>query len=159
MIQKIRGQFTKGTKVNKQAGPSMPRRKTLGRAMGLIPLDIFRTTIPVYLTDIDRCLDLQARGFPAESFNDGAFYGLACFNTDGNGNTIYSMIIASHAREDTISHECSHITDFLFDDFGIPPGMESTEIRAYLTSYLIGRTETIVAQNQERYPNFYEKTT
>ena len=36
-------------------------------------------------------------------------------------------------------HECCHIADFILQHKGIPVTAENTEIRAYLTEYLVGQ--------------------
>ena len=36
-------------------------------------------------------------------------------------------------------HECCHIADFILQHKGIPVTMENTEIRAYLTEYLVSQ--------------------
>lgn len=36
---------------------------------------------------------------------------------------------------DSLLHECSHAVDRVLDKRGVPPGLESTEVRAYLNGF------------------------
>ncbi|MGC5198228.1 hypothetical protein [Aphanothece microscopica] len=98
---------------------------------------------------------MRRRGFPAEPA-DRECYGLVSFCYNEQGYFSLAMVISPGAKGSTIPHECCHLTDFIFDHVGIPGGPESTEVRAYLTSFLIDETERIVSENQKKHPSFYE---
>lgn len=153
-MQQIRGSYTGRTKTNREAPQRMPSRKGIGRAIGVIELSIFNIDIPVFLTDEDRVQELRRRGYDAEPC-DRDHFGLVSQCITEDGYMSLAMVITSRARSGTIPHECSHLVDFVFDHVGIPGGVESTEIRAYLSTYLIEQTEIMIAQNQERYPHLY----
>ena len=65
--------------------------------------------------------------------------GFACASYDriGNGPWWFSICIPEHCNIGTIIHECSHMVDFMFETHGVPGGIESTEIRAYMLSLLV----------------------
>ena len=47
------------------------------------------------------------------------------------------MVIPERANLGTVVHECSHMIDFMFEVHGVPGGVESTEIRAYMLTQLL----------------------
>lgn len=154
MRSTIRGSFKAGPRNQRENAPRMPSRKGIGRAIEVISVDIFNVQIPVFVSDEDRVHELRKRGFPAEPCDRG-HYGLVSCCYDDAGFYSLAMVITPGATGSTIPHECSHLVDFIFDHVGIPGGIESTELRAYLTGYLIEKTEEMIAKNQERYPRLY----
>lgn len=48
----------------------------------------------------------------------------------------HPVVFIKRHKISTICHESSHIADWIMDDKGIPPGGESTEVRAYLTGFI-----------------------
>lgn len=150
----IRGSFTFGTRNQRESAPSMPSRKGIGRAIDSIPVDIFSIDIPVFISDEDRVYELRKRGFPAELCDRG-HYGLVSCTYSDDGHMALAMVITPGAKNNTVTHECSHLVDFIFEHVGIPGGIESTELRAYLSSFLIEKTDLMITKNQEKYPSLY----
>jgi len=143
-----------GTKKQRLSPPSMPYRKGKGRTIGIINLDIFHLIVAVFISDEDRCKDMERFGFQPEP-ETRSFRGLAVQSYDDQGHCFHAIVITPDGDDSTITHEASHIVDFLFDHLGIPGDMGSTELRAYLSSYLIERTRQMVLKNQIDYPQFY----
>ena len=66
-----------------------------------------------------------------------AAVAVASYNEDEDGCFWYSITFQSEPDIGTIIHECSHMVDFMFETHGVPGGIESTEIRAYMLSLLV----------------------
>jgi hypothetical protein len=66
-----------------------------------------------------------------------AAVAVASYNQDDDGEFWYSITFQSEPNIGTIIHECSHMVDFMFEIHGVPGGIESTEIRAYMLSLLV----------------------
>lgn len=63
--------------------------------------------------------------------------GCAGWESDKNGVRYWFLYVAPDSRNGTVIHECSHLVDFIFEKCGVPPGTESTEVRAYLHQDLV----------------------
>ena len=62
---------------------------------------------------------------------------VASYNQDDEGAFWYSITFNQTPNIGTIIHECSHMVDFMFETHGVPGGIESTEIRAYMLQLMI----------------------
>lgn len=63
-------------------------------------------------------------------------------DTELPGSTFLIFIDAKQPkieREDVRLHEVSHLVDRIFQRNNVPPGVESTELRARLLSFFVGR--------------------
>lgn len=74
----------------------------------------------------------KAPGIPNIPKNAPAFFyrGLC------KGYRLWCILFPDEISIDVV-HECSHVIDQLFKDVGVPPGLESTELRAYLMGKLV----------------------
>ncbi len=61
---------------------------------------------------------------------------VASYDQDDNGIYWYALCIPDDCNLGTVVHECSHMIDFMFETHGVPGGIESTEIRAYMLGVL-----------------------
>lgn len=128
--------------------------------IGLIHLDMFNIEIPVFASEADRVQELTKAGFYVETDNK-PFRGLAGWTSHKETNQIqHYIVITDQGDECTWAHEASHIVDMVFDLLGIPPGIESTEIRSYTLGHIFGCLMGIMdayaikleSQNQEPQP-------
>lgn len=55
-------------------------------------------------------------------------------------NLPYFVISVFEKNIPLLVHECCHMADFILQHKGIPVTVENTEIRAYLTEYLVSKT-------------------
>lgn len=62
---------------------------------------------------------------------------VASYNQDDDGAFWYSITFNETPTMGTIIHECSHMVDFMFETHGVPGGIESTEIRAYMLALMV----------------------
>jgi len=101
-----------------------------------IPLDMFNLGVAVFRSETKRLAVLQKQGcVDLERQNDSALAS-AHMDYTSDGAIRLSMVIKPGATRSTWAHECSHIADFAMEYLGIPPGVESTEVRAYLVGHL-----------------------
>ena len=79
-------------------------------------------------------------GYRAGSQPDNVVHAnvaVASYNEDDDGVFWYSITFNQTPTMGTIIHECSHIVDYIFETHGVPGGIESTEIRAYMLSLMV----------------------
>jgi hypothetical protein len=74
-------------------------------------------------------------GLDVETKN--ACFGVCSKTPDENGVCYFAITITDDANLGTLAHECSHLVDFLCDEFGVPLDVENTEIRAYMIQSII----------------------
>lgn len=87
---------------------------------------------------------LRRAGFDGLAFDEDAC-GLT-FLPGGNSGATDAVIYIDGNSAGTIAHEASHLVDFCFEHYGIGPGAESTEIRAYLMGYCVKKITKLVSR-------------
>lgn len=118
------------------------RKQSKDRWIGLIRIDIFRQTVPVFISTEDHIAEAQARGFSTVE-PEGPYEAMACCDVDSNGVKHFALVIPPQVFPATWVHEAVHIADYIMDYVGIPSDTSNTEVRAYLTGYIFERLEVI----------------
>ncbi len=118
------------------------RKQSKDRWIGLIRIDIFRQTVPVFISFEDHVAEALAKGVNTVEA-EGPYEAFACCDVDSQGGKHFALVIPPEASPATWVHEAVHIADFIMDYVGIPCDMSNTEVRAYLTGYIFERLEVI----------------
>lgn len=109
--------------------------------IGTIPIDIFNLDVAVFAAEQDRLAALKDEGCANLAEHNEAALSSAHMDFTEAGGIRLSMVIKPTATKATWAHECVHIADFVMDYLSLPPGVENTEIRAYLVGHLFSRLE------------------
>jgi hypothetical protein len=120
------------------------------RMKGVINLDVFCLQVAVFDSEDDRVASLQDQGCVDVTRHESAAIASAHMDVTENGSPRLSMVIKPHARKSTWAHECVHIADFVMDRLGFPPGIENTEIRAYMVGHLFSGLQGIFPKKGKR---------
>lgn len=109
--------------------------------IGTIPIDIFNLDVAVFAAEQDRLAALRDEGCVDLTEHKEAALSSAHMDFTEAGSIRLSMVIKPVATKATWAHECVHIADYVMDYLSLPPGVENTEIRAYLVGHLFSRLE------------------
>lgn len=113
--------------------------------IGFIDIDVFNLQVAVFSKNKSRLKMLRKQGCNDPSASDEGAFASAHLDFV-NGSARLSMVLKPAASKSSWAHECSHIVDFIFNFLGIPPGIESTEIRSYLLGHLWSGLEKIMPE-------------
>lgn len=96
----------------------------------LLRIDWLKQTIAIYLS-----LDALHEDVATEI--DKGVPAAAGFAARDDGQALFWMYFDKKPRLNSIVHEAVHIVDFVLERVGIPISVEVTEVRAYLTEWLV----------------------
>ena len=102
----------------------------------LIWVDWLRQTVLVFN-------DLEESRSELERFGgnpDAALGGAGYATNDIDGSGLFWMVFpGGNPSIITIVHECIHVVDYLLEFAGIPIDAENSEVRCYMTEWLVGQ--------------------
>lgn len=110
-------------------------RRKISSWIGVVNIDMFNLRIPVFDTDEARLKVFARKGVQTYGA-DEPIHGMACMDKASDGARILSLVITPEASVGVWAHEASHLTDFIFEMFGLPTGLKNTETRAYMTGHI-----------------------
>lgn len=113
------------------------------RMTAYIPVDVFHLGVAVFRSEKTRLAVLRDQGCRSLTPHPKAAVSSAHMDVADDGTVRLSMVIKPKASRSTWAHECSHVADFIMEHVGIPLGLESTELRAYLVGHLFWHLDNL----------------
>ena len=114
------------------------------RAEGVIYLEMFSLMVPLYTCDRTRIDAMNFMGFDLEQSDRDLLGCVAMHADDDTGSVMFSLTIDPEATLSTWAHEAVHLADLLMEDRGIPTDASNTEVRAYITGYVVDQISEIM---------------
>lgn len=120
------------------------------RVAGWISLDMFRMSIPIFLTNT-HCIEvLKHEGIEVVPDDGKVVQGYAGWGTDAEGVRLHYVMLPPDSNTNTWVHEASHLVDFIIDYLGLDPSIDGTETRAYMLGHIFSSIEEIMLPIQDR---------
>jgi len=120
------------------------------RVAGWIFIDMFRISIPIFLTN-KHCVDvLEYEGIETLPDYTHRVDGYAGWGQNKDGSRLHYVMLPQDSTTNTWVYEASHLTDFIIDFLGLDPSIDGTETRAYLLGHIFSSIEDIMLPLQEQ---------
>lgn len=117
--------------------------------IGMLKVNPFGREVPIFTSSKAYMAEAASLGYEV-SEPDGSFLGYLSIIEDEDGYTRHAIIFHEDARFHTWVHEISHLIDYVFKHCGVPSGIESTEVRAYLMNDLLIQLQEIMHKHDKR---------
>ena len=120
------------------------------RVAGWIFLDMFRISIPIFLTNKECVEVLEYEGIETQPDHDYRVEGYAGWGQDKEGMRLHYVMLPKDSCTNTWVHEASHLVDFIIDFLGLDASIDGTETRAYMMGHIYSSIEDIMLPLQEQ---------
>jgi hypothetical protein len=118
-------------------------------AEGLISIELFSLEAPLYVSETIRVEALKYMGYDIEHVKH-PMNGCVGVDYCKENIPLFSMTITPGSTISTWAHEAVHLADLLMDSRGVPTDVSNTEVRAYLTGYIVEQIAFIMDKYYER---------
>ncbi len=123
--------------------------------VGVLDLTIFRTDIPLFTSAHARAKCFEILGVDLipedkellDNPEQHQFYeGCVSYGWTKDNTYLLALYLSPESGPSTWVHEASHCIDLVFERVGIPPGVESTEVRSYCLDHLYTQISQIMEE-------------